>query len=98
MAKKFEIYDLNGFRCYEGRPSHWAEFQSELFSIRNNGVEGQGRYYVSGKEVTFEEALVATFDAEQAFVDKRNETHRQITVHIGASSCRGTYHKVWVRK
>ena len=98
MTNKFQITSQSAEPFYSAPASRWAEFRNLLLDMRNAGTEELGRFFVSGKEVSFDAALAAADDAQAAFLAKREQTHRQITVHMGASSCPGTYHKVWVRK
>src|SRR5512137_794616 len=75
-------------------------FRDFLCGVNQLTAEELGRVEIlcGNKHSTLQEAWDAALSGIEAFETKRETTHKQITVHAGASSLPCTFKKVWVRK
>jgi hypothetical protein len=83
---------------FSGRITDWAAFQNELISIRGAGQTSLGFYFVRGKSVSIDEAIDAAKDAESAWIEKRNKTHKFVMISQGVTNLPNTYRGKWIRR
>ena len=95
--KRFEIHAKDDGRVVLAvRPTGWGEVRGLLLELKACGEVALARYYVSGKEVNWSQALAANEEHGDAELAKKRETHREISWLAG--SCENTRRRAWVRK
>lgn len=88
MAKAFAKTYSNGYTD-EFRATDWA-------AAGNGGYVPGTRYFVRGKEVSWEEFDSAVDAARNAWWDKKESTHKKISVQHGVLPTSRV--SIWVRK
>lgn len=88
MAKAFAKIYSNGYTA-EFRATDWAEAGS-------GGYIPGTRYFLRGKEVSWEEFNSAIDAARNAWWDKKESTHKKISVQHGVLPTSRVF--IWVRK
>lgn len=86
----------SGDQAVEFPAKDWNGFHSQVFACIQ--CEGEFHYFIDGEEVTVERALQEGQIRREAVFAKKSQTHKQITVHTGATTLGNTAHKIWVRR
>lgn len=96
MAAFFKLIDTATLDEGEYRKTSWAEARNVVLGY----VEAGLRYFVQGNEVSRDAFLDATYSVEEAAFNKKNQTHKQITISHGVCAGRSTNAKstIWVRR
>ena len=80
------------------RATSYKDFSAFLDEILWANEESAWNYYVENVMVSYEQARAAV---DQAFADaktKKEQTHKQVRISVGATSLPNTYKTVWVKK
>ncbi len=72
---------------------------STFCRLRGNQPE-KGLYFISGKQVSIDEAVAAAEADKAAWWEKKNETHKQIKIFVGVCGGMSTNKPLtkWVRR
>ena len=98
---KFEIRSkADGATVFSGRPASYAEFRNLLLDLHQAGEKDAAMFFIDRREVTFDDAMTAADQVEDARMAKRQETHRQIHWYEGVCGplAANTHRTAWVRK
>ena len=96
MAFFFKLIDTATLDQGEYRKTSWAEARNVALGCAEAGL----RYFVQGREVDRRAFLDATYEVEEVAFEKKNKTHKQITISHGVCAGRSTNAKstIWVRR
>ena len=92
----FKLIDTATLDQGEYRKTSWAEARNLVLGYAEQGL----RYFLQGEEVDRRSFLDATYAIEDAAFNKKNKTHKQITINHGVCAGRSTNAKstIWVRR
>jgi hypothetical protein len=91
---KFRIETTDGTDSKDYRATSVHEFRNDLCGCN----DADFNYFVDNKPVSLETAFNIADQLIAEKLEKKQQTHKQVFVSIGASKAHNTYHKVWVRK
>jgi len=91
---KFRIESADGTEFKDYRATSVQEFRNDLCGCN----DADFNYFVDNKPVSLETAFNIADQLIAEKLEKKQQTHKQVFVSIGASKAHNTYHKVWVRK
>ena len=95
---KFKIESKSGDYSNQYNATMVSSFLQELLTIRNQGLTHLGNYFIDNKLVSLDDGIKYANNVLDKKLDKKMETHKQITIHIGATRLNNTAHKIWVKK
>jgi hypothetical protein len=95
---KFKVESKSGDYSNGYKKSSASAFLQELLTIRGQGVSHLGNYFIDDKLVSLDDAVLYANKILDEKLLKKMETHKQITIHVGATTLPCTAHKIWIRK
>lgn len=78
----------------EFRASAYEQFYDEVC----NAPTDDYRFFVDGNQVSREGAFAAVTACREAWLTKKEKTHKQIWVLHGVANLPSNYHAIWVRR
>lgn len=94
---KYEIISRSYDKHWKFKPSDWYQVVDLIRQvIGNETYYSEVECFLKGKKATPEQLLEAALDEHDAYLEKKNQTHRKVWVGTGVT---GFVKKpVWVRK
>lgn len=94
---KFEIIHRSYDKHFKFKPSDWYQVADLMRQvIDNETLYSEVECFLKGKKVTPEQLLQAALDEHEAYLEKKNQTHK--TVWVGTGVTGFVKKPIWIRR